>query len=275
MLRDGVWCALPSERADYFSRFMADYQMIRSAEGRGSKTADYYLGLPYKDVSGNNSAQWKIRAHTFTYMSRHILPKLQNGARILDLGAGNGWMSYRLAQMGFHPVAIDLLINDEDGLGAAKHYQGHLANLFSCFQAESNRLPFVSEQFDAVIFNASFHYSESYKTVLGEALRCLKSGGMVLIADTPWYSNSASGERMLEERRATFLQRFGTASDSIRSLEYLTDGQLSELEQIFGIRWERYTPFYGIRWALRPMMARLRGRREPARFRIYSARKTT
>lgn len=273
-LHDGIWCALSAERADYFSRFIADYQMIRAAEGRGSNTEDYYLGLPYKDVSGNNSAQWKIRACTFTCICRYILPKLQNGARILDVGAGNGWMSYRLAQMGFHPAAIDLLINDQDGLGAAKRYRSHLANLFPCFQAESNRLPFVSEQFDAVIFNASFHYAESYKTVLGEALRCLKSGGIVLIADTPWYSNQANGERMLEERRATFLHRFGTASDSIPSLEYLTDDQLSELEQLFNIRWERYTPFYGIRWALRPIIARMHGRRQPAWFRIYSARKT-
>jgi ubiquinone/menaquinone biosynthesis C-methylase UbiE/uncharacterized protein YbaR (Trm112 family) len=274
-LRDGIWRALPDERADYFSQFVSDYEMIRAAEGRGSNTEEYYLGLPYKDASGNNSAQWQIRARTFAYLSRHILLKLQDKARVLDIGAGNGWMSYRLSWMGFRPVAIDLLVNDQDGLGAARHYQTRLPDLFPRFQAESNRLPFASGQFDAAIFNASFHYAESYIAVLGEAIRCLKSNGMVIIADTPWYSSQDNGKRMLEERHAAFLQRFGTASDSIESLEYLTDSRLSELEQALGIRWKRYTPFYGISWTMRPIVARLQGKRERASFRIYCARKTT
>ncbi|HLH34581.1 MAG TPA: class I SAM-dependent methyltransferase [Alloacidobacterium sp.] len=273
LLRDGIWRALPEERAAYFSQFIHDYEMIRAAEGRGSHTADYYLGLPYKDASGRNSTQWKIRARTFDYMSKHLLPKLPDKARVLDIGAGNGWMSYRLSWLGFRAIAVDLLVNDQDGLGAATHYQSRLPDLFPRVQAESSKLPFTSGQFDAVIFNASFHYAESYTTTLYEAMRCLKDGGMVIIADTPWYSSRASGERMLAERRISFLQRFGTPSDSITSLEYLTDTQLIELEQAFGIRWEQHIPFYGVRWAMRPIRARLRGRREPARFRIYTARK--
>jgi SAM-dependent methyltransferase len=272
-LSKGIWRALPEERAAYFSQFINDYEMIRAAEGRGSNTAEYYLGLPYKDASGRNSAQWKIRARTFDYMSRHILRNLPDKARVLDIGAGNGWMSYRLSWMGFRAIAVDLLVNDQDGLGAATHYQSRLPNLFLRVQAESSKLPFASGQFDAVIFNASFHYAESYTTTLHEAMRCLKDGGMVIIADTPWYSSQASGEHMLAERRGTFIQRFGTPSDSIPSLEYLTDAQLIELEQAFGIRWEQHTPFYGVRWAMRPITARLRRRREPARFRIYTARK--
>jgi len=273
-LQDGIWRALPEERLSYFSQFLADYQMIRAAEGRGSNTADYYVGLPYKDSSGKNSEQWKIRASTYSYMEKHILRKLQERSLVLDLGAGNGWMSYRLAQMGFRAVALDLLVNDQDGLGAANHFRGYLTKIFPRFQAESTRLPFASAQFDAIIFNASFHYAENYATTLREAMRCLKDNGMVIIADTPWYSKPASGERMLVERRTAFLHRFGTASDSIPSLEYLTDERLSELEEEFGFRWERHMPFYGIRWAMRPAIARLRGRREPSRFRIYCARKS-
>jgi SAM-dependent methyltransferase len=277
-LRDGVWLALPVERAAYFSRFITDYSRIRAAEGRGSLEAKYYLGLPYKDHSGNNKAQWKVRAHTYSFLKKHILPELTASAgeqaRILDLGAGNGWMSYRLAQMGLRAVAVDLLVNEQDGLGAAKHYQEHLPELFPRFQAESARLPFAEGQFDAIIFNASFHYVESYRTCLREALRCLKRGGMIIVADSPWYSRQSSGERMLAERQTSFLNRFGTSSNSIPSLEFLTDERLSELEQAFEIQWERHVPFYGIRWTLRPLIARLQRRREPAVFRIYTARKT-
>jgi len=108
---------------------------------------------------------------------------------------------------------------------------------------------------------------------LREALRCLKSGGTVIISDTPWYSQEESGRKMVAERHAVFRQRFGTASDSVNSLEFLTDERLRELEETFSIRWTVHRPWYGWRWALRPWVAKLRGRREPSRFRMYVARK--
>ena len=72
---------------------------------------------------GVNSWQWAIRARTFRYIERKILPGIitlaQPALRVLDLGAGNGWMSYRLAKQGHAPVAVDLITNDQDGLEAA------------------------------------------------------------------------------------------------------------------------------------------------------------
>lgn len=277
-LEDGIWRTLPSARLAHFSQFIQDYQKIRAAEGRGSLQADFYLNLPYLDISGSNSWQWKIRAHTYDYLSKKLLPLLckerKKPLRVLDLGAGNGWMSHRLALQGYHPVAVDLLVNDQDGLGAATHFQKHLTSLFPRFQAEMSRLPFAEEQFDVVIFNASFHYAENYEAALLEALRCTRQGGSVIVADSPWYSTSESGKKMIEERHASFSQRYGTASDSIASLEYLTDQRMRRLERIVGMRWERYTPHYGFGWAMRPLLAKLRRRREPSRFRIYIMRKT-
>ncbi|NYF88339.1 class I SAM-dependent methyltransferase [Tunturiibacter empetritectus] len=275
--REGIWIALTEDRMAHYSQFITDYEMIRAAEGRGGQNADYYLALPYKDLSGKNQAQWTIRARTYSYLAKQILPKIQAevgvNARVLDVGAGNGWMSYRFSQMGLRPVAVDLLVNDQDGLGAAKHYQEHLQEMFPRVQAESTRLPFASAQFDAVFFNASFHYAESYEASLREALRCLRISGTIVVADSPWYSNKSSGELMIAERQAAFLKRFGTSSDSIRSLEFLTDERLRDLEHKFGIRWERHNPFYGFPWTMRPWIASWNRRREPSRFQIYTARK--
>jgi SAM-dependent methyltransferase len=193
---------------------------------------------------------------------------------VLDLGAGNAWLSYRLALREHRPVAVDLLVNDTDGLGAAIHYQDALGCLFPRFQAELDHLPFADSQFDCAIFNASFHYSEDYVLTLHEAVRCVRPGGSVIVCDSPWYGDERSGRQMLEERRAAFLERFGFPSDGIASMEFLTDRILMRLERRFDIRWRAYTPFYGVRWLMRPLLAKLQRQREPSRFRIYLAEVT-
>lgn len=274
--RNGIGCGLPPERAAHFARFIEDYERIRIAEGRGSERDEFYCALPYQDLTGMNGGQWRIRARSYDHLLRHALrPKVPPAGRILDLGAGNCWMSFRLAQSGYSPIAVDLLTNDRDGLGAAAHYRRALPALFPRFQAELAHLPFQSGQFDAVIFNASFHYAEDGETALREALRCVRPGGIVIISDTPWYSREESGRQMVDERHAAFLRRYGTASDSIRSFEYLTDERLRGLADRLSIRWTIHSPWYGFHWALRPALAELRNRREPSRFRIYAARKAS
>ena len=67
-------------------------------------------------------------------------------------------------------------------------------------------------------------------------------------------------------------KRYGFPSDELKSLEYLTDQRLGTLERRFDIQWQTHRPFYGMRWHMRPLLARLRGTRKPSRFRIYSAK---
>jgi SAM-dependent methyltransferase len=274
--RNGIWRALSPDRVDHFQKFIDEYEFIRAAEGRGSAQPEYYLNLPFKDISGRNSDQWAIRARTFRAMQRSMVVPVARrtgcALRILDLGAGNGWLSYRLALCGHLPVAVDLLTNDRDGLGAAIHYNAHINPLFPRVQAELDRLPFVSSAFDLVIFNASFHYSVNYERTFAEAVRCTCPGGSIVIADTSWYSDEESGRRMVEEKRERFFTTYGFASDSISSLEYLTPDRLHRLQNAFELEWSYMSPFYGIRWAFRPLRAKLARRRPPSQFRIYAAR---
>ncbi len=272
----GIVRALSPDRVAHYSQFIEDYERIRAAEGRGSEDDDFYRGLPYRDASGRHNDQWQIRARTYRCLTERLLkPSSFSGRRILDLGAGNCWLSYRLALAGFRPCAVDLLTNEDDGLGAARHYRCDLPSLFPRFQAEHANLPFQDDQFDAVIFNASFHYVEDAEGALREAFRCVRRSGMVIISDTPWYSSEKSGRQMVTERRDNFWRRFGTPSASLDSMEYLTDDRLHLLEQRLSICFEAYSPRYGLRWAMRPFLAKLRGRREPARFRIYVAQKVS
>lgn len=271
----GIFRTLPPDRGSYYKRFIREYAEIRNREGRGSPNAAYYLSLPFADLSGRNTWQWSIRAKTFRYFTSRILSRIEHESaaplRILDIGAGNGWLSYRLALRGHRPVALDLLENDEDGLGAARHYFSS-CEPFIRVQAEMDRLPFTTAQFDVVLFNASFHYSEVFTVTMREAVRCTRAGGHVVVLDSPFYRDSRSGQQMVKERQKQFLETYGFASNSIASRQFLSREDLALLRARFAAEWKVLKPWYGWKWALRPWNARLGRRREPAKFHIIWAR---
>ncbi|MEM6527607.1 MAG: class I SAM-dependent methyltransferase, partial [Chloroflexota bacterium] len=192
-------------------------------------------------------------------------PLENNGPlHIIDLGAGNGWLSHRLAERGHTLAAVDVLDNNWDGLGAAQHYSLD----FTRIQAPFDCLPLDAAQADVVIYNGAFHYATDYVATLREALRVLKPGGRVVIMDSPMYHRADSGQQMVAERNAHFEQQHGTRSDSLPFQNFLTYDLLDEIGEAVGLSWQLHAPFYGVKWSLRPVRARLRGHREPARFHI-------
>ncbi len=263
---DGIWRFLAPDREAFFRQFLREYEAIRRAEGRGSDDPAYYRALPFEDRSGRLRDQWRIRARSYQVLLQQVVQPLasrrQRALQVLDLGAGNGWLSYRLAQHGHHVAAIDLKTDTLDGLGAHIHY----GTDFIPIQAEFDRLPLVEGQVDLAIFNASFHYALDYTTTLTEIWRVLRDDGQVVIMDSPVYHDPASGEQMVREREAQFQEKYGFPSNALPSENYLTYARLDELAQTLGIRWTLIRPFYGLRWALRPWKARLLGHREPAQF---------
>jgi len=264
---DGIWRMLLPEREEYFARFIRDYETVRRFEGRGSAEASYYGTLPYFETS-----DWRIRAASYdTFLKSVVIPNEGNSKplRILDLGAGNGWLSNRLAARGHDVSAVDLMTNDFDGLGCHKFYEAK----FLPVQAEFDHLPFSDAAADMVLFNASLHYSTNYKVTLTEALRVLNDSGALVILDSPVYHDFQSGAQMVREREAQFTKQYGLASNSLTSENYITYRRLDALTRDLKLTWRFVTPFYNLQWTLRPLLAFLLDRREPARFHVIIGEK--
>ncbi len=260
---DGIWRFLLPEHIEYYARFIRDYETVRRFEGRGSADESYYRTLPY-----HASSDWKIRATSFNAFVKQVMIPIEKNKtplQILDLGAGNSWLSNQLAYRGHAVAAVDLTINDFDGLGCHRFYE----STFIPVQAEFDYLPLPDKSVDIVLFNASLHYSVNYEQTLSEAQRVLDVDGKLIVLDSPVYHDASSGRSMVREREEQFTKRYGFASDSLQSENYLTYQRMDELAAKLGVTWRHIRPFYGIHWAVRPWLARLRNRREPAEFGLW------
>ena len=175
--------------------FRAAYAEHRREEGRAYESQDL-LALPYLR-RGPQATQWAVRARTFAAFVRRVVePHSRTLARpltLLDLGAGNGWLSCRMARLGHQSVALDLRTDRIDGLGAGEAFTSILARPFGRVCGSFEALPFAAASFDVAVFNASLHYALDLSGVLGEARRVDRAGGRIVILDSPFYRGDAQG----------------------------------------------------------------------------------
>lgn len=250
------------------AQFAREYRAVRRAEGWGSADPAYYRALPYHDLTRRYPAIWRIRARSFDVFLARVCEPLERALGrpldVLDLGAGSGWLAARLAQRGHRLLAVDLLEDTLDGLGAVRRYAASV----SCrpVVAHFDHLPLRAEQSDLVIFNASLHYSTDYVRTLRESLRVLRPGGTLVILDSPMYSDPSSGARMVREREARFEATYGFASNTLPSQHFLTRDHLDRLSAALGVTWQVYHPRLDWRSSFARAMGGVRARREPARF---------
>lgn len=263
---------LPSRR-ERVDNFLSIYQNIRRAEGWGSTSVDYYLSLPYRDLTGNHRRMWKMRARTFGCFAHHLNGRNQSAPmRVLDVGAGNCWMSIRLADAGQQVVAADINMDSYDGLGVASRLLIFGPLKFACVRAEFDYLPFPDACFDVIVFNASLHYSKNVSATLLNALRLLNNDGALYILDSPIYHDSGSGQLMVGERQENFRKKYRVSVPVEFAGNFLTFEQISRLQPEYTV--EYLSPRYGLVWNLRPILARLLSSREPASFQIVIVRKS-
>jgi SAM-dependent methyltransferase len=257
-------------------RFRTEYAAHRAEEGRGDSAVNARV-LPYV-TSGPLARQWSVRARSWEAFERRVLRPAQQRAdvraaaplRVLDLGAGNGWLAHRAAVGGAESLALDLRDDDVDGLGAAPD-ESPIACVTGSFEA----IPVRDDVFDIVVFNASLHYAEDLSRALREARRVARVGGSVVVLDSPFYRSAEHGEAMLSEKRRDAERRFGTRARALLALafvEYLTRERLSEASHDARLGpWRKHRVRYPLWYELRGLRARLRGDRPPSRFDMWES----
>ena len=266
--RGGVWRFLTGARGARLAPFVRQYCSVRQQEGRRPAAADYYRRLPSVAPGDPYARDWQVRRETYHHLLGHVLAGGPLPLRVLDLGAGSGWLSHRLAALGHQPVAVDAIDDEVDGLGATRHY----ATPFTVVQADFDALPFASSQFDLIVFNGSLHYAADIAATLEGAHRVLTPGGTLVVMDSPMFRADEDGSAMVGSALQRFICECGCPDAFHPGPGYLTFSRLDGIADKLALR-AQFVPSRGpLGWRVRRGMARVRLRRAPAAFGLWVAR---
>lgn len=255
-------------------RFRVAYAEQRAAEGR-AYTRDELLSLPYV-ASGPLARQWGVRRRTYDAFMRRVLSPLIAASpaplQVLDLGAGNAWLAYRVALAGCEAIAVDVRDDNVDGLGAADAYVALAPESIRRVVGSFESIPLADASADVVVFNASLHYAIDLAETLREARRVVRRSGRIIILDSPFYARAADGDAMIREKRASASSRFGANAGALLAvpcIEFLTHESLAAASAPLGIRWTHHRVRYPLWYEARALRARLQRQRAPSRFDLW------
>jgi SAM-dependent methyltransferase len=117
------------------------------------------------------------------FASQLVLPWALQGERldgdVLEIGGGSGAMAARLLATQPH---MRMTVTDYDTamVAAARARLATLADRATVRQADATQLPFPDDRFDAVLSFIMLHHVIDWEAALGEAIRVLRSGGVLI-----------------------------------------------------------------------------------------------
>lgn len=121
-----------------------------------------------------STAMWDkgSRKDIIPFINKHM----KKGDKILDIGCGDGYGSFKLHQSGYDVTGMDI---SSEMINLAKE-RLH-SNQISFLQGDVNHLPFESNSFDGIMSINVLEWTEIPSKAVKELLRVVKNDGLICI----------------------------------------------------------------------------------------------
>lgn len=118
-------------------------------------------------------------------IENHFAGKTRGKINVLDVGAGPGFFSIILAELGYKVTAFDA---NEKMLAQAKQNAGLLKECITFVQGDAQAMPFSGESFDIVVSRNLTWVLPKPDLAYKEWCRVLKPRGLLINFDANWYN---------------------------------------------------------------------------------------
>ncbi|UCG25352.1 MAG: methyltransferase domain-containing protein [Chloroflexota bacterium] len=150
--------------------------------------------------------------------------ELSGNERILDLGAGRGWAAKHFAARGCQVVALDIVPDENIGLGRAYVLMEQAQVKFELLIADGEKLPLLADRFDIVFSCATLHHAADLPAMMRNIGRVLKPGGQLCAIREPcrsiWRDEKRTLKRVAaEELAAGINESLPTLGDYVAALD--------------------------------------------------------
>ncbi len=227
----GVHRLLPAERRREILPFVELYQRMRRDEGWRAERS-----LPDVPPDHPQAEIWQARSRRFHQGLQAVAARMAAGPwRVLEVGAGCCWAGARLIEHGHRVAAVDVSMDEDDGLLAAERLLP-AGSALPRAEADMEALPLEPGRFDLVLACASLHYVPHLTRTLVELRRVTRRGGALLVLDSPVYRRREDGESMVAARMRDQSRRYGVTVPRESQPGYLVLGELPDLFSSAGWR---------------------------------------
>jgi len=143
--------------------------------------------LPELDRQHPNRKEWEMRKTTLQKLIKYLSGS--GATSVLELGCGNGWLSYNLSNsLNAEICAVD--VNESELIQAGRVFNGK-ENLCFLYTNIFSRV-LKPKQFDAIVLGSSIQYFEDLENLFRTLLDLVRPSGCIYIVDSPIYNNEAA-----------------------------------------------------------------------------------